>query len=117
MLIEMMNSKIHRATVTDANLDYIGSITIDGSLMDAGGILENQKVQVLSVTNGARIETYAIRGKNGSGTICLNGAAAHLFDIGDTVIIISYAAMTPEEAKKHTPTVVHVDKNNKILCM
>ncbi len=114
MIIEVMNSKIHRATVTDANLNYIGSITIDGALMDTSGILENQKVQVLSVTNGARIETYAIRGESGSGVICLNGAAAHLFDIGDTVIIIAYAQMDYDEAKCHTPTVVHVDASNKI---
>lgn len=115
MLIEMMNSKIHRATVTDANLNYIGSITIDGALMDASGILENQKVQVLSLANGARIETYAIRGESGSGVICLNGAAAHHFDIGDMVIIIAYAQMDYNEAKTHKPTVVHVDKNNKIV--
>lgn len=115
MFIEVMNSKIHRATVTDANLNYIGSITIDGSLMDASGILENQKVQVLNLNNGARIETYAIRGEEESGVICLNGAAAHHFNIGDTVIIIAYASIEYSEAKSHKPTVVHVDKSNRAI--
>ena len=113
MQIEVMNSKIHRATVTDANLNYIGSITIDEDLMERSGILNNQKVQVVNVTNGNRLETYAIPGERGSGVICLNGAAAHKADKGDIVIIIAYAIMDYEEAKTHIPNVVHVDENNK----
>lgn len=113
MQIEVMNSKIHRATVTDANLNYIGSITIDEELMEKSGILTNQKVQVVNVTNGNRLETYAIPGVRGSGVICLNGAAAHKASKGDIVIIIAYATMDYEEAKTHTPKIVHVDENNK----
>lgn len=113
MQIEVMNSKIHRATVTDANLNYIGSITIDEDLMEKSGILTNQKVQVVNVTNGNRLETYAIPGERGSGVICLNGAAAHKANRGDTVIIIAYGIMDYDEAKTHVPKIVHVDKNNK----
>ena len=114
MTVEMLNSKIHRATVTDANLNYIGSITIDKALMQAAKILPNQKVQVLNLTNGNRIETYAIEGKPNSGEICLNGAAAHLFSPKDVVIIIAYCAMDYESAKSHKPTVIFVDEQNKI---
>ncbi len=108
----MMKSKIHRATVTEANLNYIGSITIDESLMEAGDLLENEKVQIVNNNNGARLETYVIPGPRGSGVICLNGAAARLVQPGDQVIIISYAQMSPEELRSHKPTVVFVDENN-----
>lgn len=114
MQIEVMNSKIHRATVTDANLNYIGSITIDAELMERSGILNNQKVQVVNVTNGNRLETYAIPGERGNGVVCLNGAAAHKANKGDIIIIISYAVMDYEEAKTHTPTIVFVDENNSV---
>ncbi len=110
MYIEVMNSKIHRAKVTDANLNYIGSITIDEDWMDEVGILNNQKVQVVNVTNGERLETYAIPGERGSGVVCLNGAAAHKADKGDIVIIIAYALMGYEEAKTHTPKVKFINQ-------
>lgn len=109
----MMKSKIHRATVTEANLNYIGSITIDESLMEAADLLENEKVQIVNNNNGARLETYVIPGPRGSGVICLNGAAARLVQPGDNVIIISYAQMSVEELKTHKPTVVFVDENNR----
>lgn len=109
----MMKSKIHRATVTEANLNYIGSITIDESLMEAADLLENEKVQIVNNNNGARLETYVIPGPRGSGVICLNGAAARLVQPGDNVIIISYAQMSAEELKTHKPTVVFVDANNR----
>ncbi|MEF2964316.1 aspartate 1-decarboxylase [Paenibacillus sp. M1] len=109
----MMKSKIHRATVTEANLNYIGSITIDEALMEAADLLENEKVQVVNNNNGARLETYVIPGLRGSGVICLNGAAARLVQPGDNVIIISYAAMSPEELRSHKPTVVFVDEHNR----
>ena len=115
MFIEMMNSKIHRATVTDANVNYIGSITIDEALMEAAGIFPNQKLQVVDVTNGVRLETYAIGGARDSGTICLNGAAARLIDPGDIVIIIAYCSVDIEEAKTHKPTVIFVDSENRML--
>lgn len=106
MYIEMMNSKIHRAVVTDANPDYVGSITIDEDWMDEVGILNNQKVQVVNVTNGERLETYAIAGERGSGTVCLNGAAAHKAERGDIVIIIAYAMVSYEEAAAgHRPKI------------
>lgn len=114
MQLEMMAGKIHRATVTDANLNYIGSITLDKTLMDAAGIIKNQKLQVVNVTNGARIDTYAIEGEADSGIVCLNGAAAHHFDPGDIAIIIAYAHMTRVEAETHEPKVVFVDGDNKI---
>ncbi|MFB5675595.1 aspartate 1-decarboxylase [Paenibacillus terreus] len=113
MFRTMMKSKIHRATVTEANLNYVGSITIDESLMEAADLLENEKVQIVNNNNGARLETYVIPGPRGSGVICLNGAAARLVQPGDTVIIISYAAMTNEEAKAYKPTVVFVDGENR----
>lgn len=106
MLLNMMKSKIHRVRVTDANLNYVGSITIDVDLMEAAHLLPNERVQVVNNNNGARIETYVIEGERGSGTICLNGAAARLFQVGDIVLIISYAFMNEEEAKQHQPIVV-----------
>jgi len=113
MLLNMFKSKIHRATVTDADLNYVGSVTIDSQLMEKAEILENEKVQIVNLNNGERFETYVIPGKKGSGTICLNGAAARLVQKGDKVIIISYAMLEKEEAEKHTPKVVVVDENNK----
>lgn len=111
----MMKSKLHRATVTEANLNYVGSITIDEDLMDAADLLENEKVQVVNNNNGARLETYVITGERGSGVICLNGAAARLVQPGDTVIIISYSVMTDEEARKHKPIIAVLDENNRPL--
>lgn len=113
MFRTMMKSKIHRATVTEANLNYVGSITIDENLMEAADLLENEKVQIVNNNNGARLETYVIKGERSSGVICLNGAAARLVQPGDNVIIISYAMMSKEEYENHTPTVVIVDENNK----
>ncbi|MEX1164462.1 MAG: aspartate 1-decarboxylase [Nitriliruptor sp.] len=109
----MMKSKIHRGTVTEANLDYVGSITIDRDLMDAADLLVNEKVQVVDNDNGARLETYVIEGERGSGVICLNGAAARLVQPGDTVIIISYADLEDAEARAWEPTVVFVDGDNQ----
>lgn len=117
MYLTMMKSKIHRAKVTEANLQYIGSITIDEDLMDAVGILPNEKVQIVNNNNGARFETYTIPGPRGSGTICLNGAAARLVQVGDTIIIIAYALMTPEEAKNYTPKIAFIGEGNKIVEM
>lgn len=114
MVLNMLKGKIHRATVTQAEVDYIGSITIDQDLMDAAGILEYEKVQVADVERGTRLETYVISGEPGSGVICLNGAAAHLVTPGDKVIIMCYAQMTPEEARESKPCVVFVDEDNKI---
>lgn len=110
----MLKGKIHRATVVQAELDYVGSITVDAALLDAAGILEYEKVAVVDVTNGARLETYTIAGERNSGMICLNGAAARLINAGDTVIIMAYAQMTPEEAREYRPKVVFVDKDNRI---
>lgn len=115
MFRTMMKSKLHRATVTEANLNYVGSITIDEDLMDAANIWENEKVQIVNNNNGARFETYVITGKRGSGVICLNGAAARQVQPGDQVIIISYAMMTDEEAKEHRPLVTILDANNRPL--
>lgn len=113
MLIDMLKGKIHRATVVQAELNYVGSITIDQELLDAAGMLEYERVQVVDVDNGNRLETYAIAGERGSGMICLNGAAARCISVGDKVIIMTYAQMTPEEAKNYHPTVVFVDEKNK----
>lgn len=113
MQIFGLKSKIHRATVTQAELQYIGSITIDEALMEEAGIFEYEKVQVVDIDNGARLETYVIAGERNSGIICLNGAAARLVSVGDKVIIITYAQMTPEELKENPPRVVFVDENNK----
>ena len=115
MFRTMMKSKLHRATVTEANLNYVGSITIDEDLMDLMDVYENEKVQVVNNNNGARFETYVIPGPRGSGVICLNGAAARLVQPGDVVIIISYALMSEEEARTHKPKVVHVGPDNQVL--
>jgi aspartate 1-decarboxylase len=109
-----MKSKVHRATVTMADLDYVGSITLDRDLMDAADLLQHERVQVLDVTNGARLETYVIEGERGSGTVGINGAAAHLVHPGDVVLIVSYADVEDAEARAWTPTVVHVDAGNRI---
>ena len=114
MTLEILKSKIHRATVTQAELNYVGSITIDEDLMEAAGIYEYEKVQIADVDNGARFETYVIAGEAGSGIICLNGAAARMVSTGDKVIIMSYAQMTPEEIKEYPPKVVFVNGQNKI---
>lgn len=111
MQIEILKSKIHRVSVTDANVNYIGSITIDENLMDAANLIEYEKVHVVNVTNGERLITYVIKGKRNSGTICLNGAAAHKASVGDIVIILSYAIMTPEEAKTYVPVCVFPKEN------
>lgn len=113
MYVTMFKSKIHRAKVTDANLNYVGSISIDADLMKKADILENEKVQVLNLNNGARFETYAIPAENKSGVICVNGAAARLVQKDDRVIIIAYALMEKNEAKNLTPSVIVVDDNNK----
>lgn len=114
MTVEILKSKIHRATVTQADLDYVGSITIDEALMDAAGILEYEKVQIVDVNNGNRFETYAICGERDSNIICLNGAAARCVCVGDKVIIMTYGSYQPEEAKEHKPTVVFVNEQNQI---
>ena len=114
MQIELLKCKIHRATVTDANLNDGGSITLDRALMDAAGILPFEKVGILDIHNGARFDTYVIEGEPNSGTICLNGAAARMVQKGDLIIIVSYISMTPEEAKTWKPTVVKVDSQNKL---
>lgn len=114
MTLTMLKSKIHRAVVTEANLNYVGSITVDSSLMKAAGILEYEKVQVVNVTNGSRIETYVISGEENSGVICLNGAAARCASKGDIVIIMAYAQMDEKEAAAHKPKVVLVDGKNSI---
>jgi len=114
LFITMFKGKIHRATVTEANLNYVGSITVDQNLLEAAGILPGEKVQIVNNNNGARLETYTIAGERGSGIVCLNGAAARLTQVGDIVIIIAYAWMTPEEATTFEPKVVFVDENNRI---
>ncbi|MEE0861071.1 MAG: aspartate 1-decarboxylase [Paludibacteraceae bacterium] len=114
MLLNILKSKIHRVKVTEANLDYIGSITIDEALMEAANIYPGERVQVVDNDNGARLETYVIAGKRGSGCICMNGAAAHLIHVGDTIIIMAYAMMTPEEVKDFKPSIVF--PNNNLLC-
>ena len=114
MTLQMLKGKIHRATVIQAALDYVGSITIDEDLLDAAGILEYEKVQIVDVNNGARFETYTIAGERGSGMICLNGAAARQVQVGDHIILMCYASMTPDEANEHTPKVVFVNDDNTI---
>jgi aspartate 1-decarboxylase len=114
MELTMLKGKIHRATVTQAELDYVGSITVDTALLKAAGILEYEKVQIVDINNGERFETYTIAGEENSGVICLNGAAARCVQKGDKIIIMAYCALTPEEAKSHKPSVVFVDDNNKI---
>ena len=115
MTITMLKSKIHRATLTEANIDYVGSITIDSNLLDEAGILEYEKVQIVDVNNGSRFETYTIKGKRGSGIICLNGAAALCVNVSDKIIIMCYSDMELAEAKESKPTVLFVDDNNKIF--
>jgi aspartate 1-decarboxylase len=115
MLLEFLYSKIHRATVTDANLEYVGSITIDETLLKAANMREWQKVEILDVNNGERFQTYIIKGKPNSGEICLNGAAARKVQKGDKVIIVTYAQFEEQEIKEFKPTVVIVDENNKIV--
>lgn len=111
MFLQILKSKIHRVQVTEANLDYIGSVTIDEALMEAANIYAGERVQIVDNTNGARIETYVIPGKRNSGCICINGAAAHRVKVGDTVIIMAYALMTPEETKDFKPSVVFPEYN------
>ena len=115
MNITLLKAKIHRAVVKQADLDYVGSITIDSELLRESGIIEYEKVEIADIDNGNRFETYAIAGEAGSGIICLNGAAARCVEKGDKVIIMAYAQMTPEEAKTHKPTVLFVDENNRIV--
>lgn len=114
MLIEVFKSKIHRVKITQAELHYVGSITIDEELMEAANLLEGEKVQIVNVNNGERLETYVITGERGSGTICMNGPAARKVQVGDIVIIIAYAHMSPEEAKSFKPAVVFPDENNHL---
>lgn len=115
MFVTMLKGKIHRATVVQAEVDYVGSITVDADLLDAAGICEYERVQVVDVDNGSRLETYTIAGERGSGLICLNGAAAHKVEIGDKVIIMAYAVLDEKELKNHKPKVVFVDDDNKIV--
>lgn len=117
MQIQALKSKIHRATVVQAELNYIGSITIDEALMEKAGIQEYEKVQIVDIDNGSRFETYVISGQRDSGMICLNGAAARMVSVGDKIIIMSYALMTPEELQENPPRVVFVDNNNQITRM
>ena len=114
MMIQRFKSKIHRATITQADLNYIGSITIDEDLLDAANLIEGERVQVVNNNNGERLETYVIKGERGSGVICLNGAAARRAQVGDTVIIIAYAWMEVEEAKRFNPAIVFPDEHNRI---
>ena len=115
MELTVLKAKIHRATVTQADLDYVGSITIDSNLLAESGIMEYEMVAIADIDNGSRFETYVIAGEAGSGIICLNGAAAKCVNVGDKVIIMAYAQMTPDEAKSHKPTVLFVDDSNKIV--
>ena len=111
----VLRSKIHRATVTQADLDYVGSISIDENLMEAAGIVEWEKIVVLDVTNGSRLETYAIKAPPGSGEICINGAAAHLVEPGDLVILLTFQGIEEGQIEKHEPRIVHVDERNKVI--
>lgn len=116
MLITLMRSKLHRITITEANLNYIGSITLDPELMEAAGLFEGEKVQIVNINNGERLETYTITGERGSGEVCLNGPAARRVAVGDIIIVIAYAQMTPDEAKTFKPTVVFPEtETNRIL--
>ena len=115
MNITLLKAKIHRAVVKQADLDYVGSITIDSELLEQSGILEYEKVEIADIDNGNRFETYTIAGEAGSGVICLNGAAARLVNIGDKIIIMAYAQLTPDEARDHKPTVLFVDEDNRIV--
>ena len=115
MIIEVLKSKIHRAKVTQSELNYVGSITIDEDLIDAANMIPNEKVQVVNNNNGARFETYIIKGQRGSGIICLNGSCARLAQIGDIIIIVSYAHMEIEEARQYNPVLVFPDENNRLI--
>ena len=115
MLLNLLKCKIHRATVTEANLNYIGSITIDEDLMDAAGLFEYEHVHVLNITNGNRLETYVIKGPRGSGSICINGAAAHLVHKNDLVIIVAYCQLNKEDLPAYTPKIIHVNETNKVV--
>lgn len=115
MIIEVLKSKIHRARVTQAELNYVGSITIDEELIEAANIIPNEKVQIVNNNNGARFETYVIKGARGTGTVCLNGAAARLAQVGDIIIIMSYAWMEQEEARNYQPLLVFPDNDNKLI--
>ncbi len=115
MQIQVLKSKIHRVKITQAELHYVGSITIDEDLMDAANLIENEKVQVVNVNNGERLETYVIKGERGSGQVCLNGPAARKAQVGDIVIIISYAGLELEEAKKFEPKLIFPDEQNKLI--
>jgi aspartate 1-decarboxylase len=117
LILNILKCKIHRATVTEADLHYVGSITIDENLMDAAGLLEYESVHVLDITNGNRLETYVIKGARGSGCICINGAAAHLINKNDLVIIVAYCQLTAVEVDDHVPNVVHVDETNNIVSL
>ena len=117
MLRTMFKSKIHRATVTESDLHYVGSVTVDAELMDAADLLPGELVHIVDITNGARLETYVIEGKRGSGVIGINGAAAHLVHPGDLVILISYAQVDEEEARRMRPAVVHVDGRNRVVAL
>lgn len=115
MIIQILKSKIHRVKVTQAELNYVGSITIDENLMDAANIIANEKVQVVNNNNGARFETYVIKGERGTGVICLNGATARLAQVGDVLIIMSYGSLSMEEAKKYEPILVFPDDQNRVI--
>jgi aspartate 1-decarboxylase len=115
MFIQVVKSKIHRVKITQAELHYVGSITIDEDILEASNIIENEKVQIVNINNGERLETYVIKGTRGSGHVCLNGPAARKAQVGDIIIIISYASLDFEEAKEHKPTIIFPDKNNKII--
>ena len=114
MKIDVLKSKIHRVTVTDANLDYVGSITLDQTLMQAAGLCEYEKVHILNISNGSRLETYVIKGSPNSGKVCINGAAAHLVGRGDLIIIVSYCSLHTTEIGKFKPSIIYVDSDNKI---
>ncbi len=115
MQIQVLKSKIHRVSITQAELHYVGSITIDEDLMDAANIIENEKVQIVNINNGERLETYVIKGERGTGTVCMNGPAARKVQVGDVIIVISYASMDFEEAKTFKPTIIFPDQHNKII--
>jgi aspartate 1-decarboxylase len=115
MIIEVLKSKLHRVKVTQAELNYVGSITVDEDLMDAANMIANEKVQIFNNNNGARFETYLIKGERGSGTVCLNGATARLAQVGDIVIVMSYAYMEMDEARSYQPILVFPDKDNKLI--
>lgn len=115
MQIQLLKSKIHRVKITQAELHYVGSITIDEDLMEAANIIENEKVQIVNINNGERLETYVIKGERGSGKVCLNGPAARRAQVGDVIIIISYAQMEFEEAKKYKPVIIFPDEKNRLI--